>query len=178
MRSKRRGILVLTIGLALLFLAGSVSSAEKVTITFETELRLEEYAREAVETLKDRFEKANPNVEIEFLDVEFSQMVPQALLKAQTGSPPDVMEGLVSWIPKLTTVLEPVKNWLEPGESHQKPEWHHHRKTCQTRPSQGRAGCPARCIQGGPEAARFAERSKRVCVCGHQPRGCGGRKAL
>ena len=116
MSYKRKSMLVLTIGLVLFYLVGPVSSAKKVTISFETELRLEEYAREAVEALRDRFHQAYPNVEVEFLDVEFSQMVPQALLKAQTGKPPDVMEGLVSWIPKLTTVLEPVKNWLEPDE--------------------------------------------------------------
>jgi ABC-type glycerol-3-phosphate transport system substrate-binding protein len=68
--------------------------------------------------MAEAFTQANPNVTIEFVDVTYQRMREQALIKAQAGSPPDVTEPVVSWIPQLADagILEPLKNHMSDAE--------------------------------------------------------------
>ncbi len=89
-----------------------------VTIVYMTRMRAEEFGRESFNAMAEAFMKANPKVTIEFIDTPYQQMREQSLIKAQAGSPPDLTEPVVSWIPQLADagILEPIENYMDKAD--------------------------------------------------------------
>lgn len=113
---RRLTLICLIIGLFTLtevFLV-NVTFAEKITLKYMTRMRAEEFGRESFNNLAKKYEELNPNVKIKFIDITYQRMREQALIKAQAGTPPDITEPVVSWIPQLAAagILEPIRNYL------------------------------------------------------------------
>jgi len=92
--------------------------AEKVTLTYLTRYRSEEFGRPVWNEAAKRYEQQNPNIKIKYIDTTYQRLREEMLLKAQAGNPPDISEPVVSWVPEMgkAGILEPIRNFFTEEE--------------------------------------------------------------
>jgi len=107
-------VIILALLMVLPLFAQGAKEDETIEIEFLTRFRAEEFGREVFNTVAEDFSKDNPVVTIKYTDVSYDDLRSQMLLKAQAGTPPNISEPVLSWIPQLAGagILEPIDNYM------------------------------------------------------------------
>jgi len=110
-------LVLIALGLTMIYAQGA-QDQETIVIEHLTRMRAEEYGRDVFNASAAEFEAANPGVEIKSIDVSYDDLRSQMLLKAQAGTPPNISEPVLSWIPQLAGagILEPITNFMSDVE--------------------------------------------------------------
>ena len=110
--------LLVTAAVAAMATSAAMHVAHAETIKVMTFAGIVDYQKAGWERILDEFAKAHPDIEVEVVAVPYAEIVNQSTTQILGGNAPDVIHGVMSWIPQWNALqgggLADLSQYIEP----------------------------------------------------------------